>query len=178
MEHGKLHHVDMQDDDRLTYVALSYAWGKPSTRETILIDGRPMLIQKNLYRALQYFRSGSADRYVWADAVCINQEDDEEKGWQVATMGRIFREALRVRVWLGDDAKDVELMKRIRAMAIAMINFNAGFARRKRYTSSTSDVLLSSYMMLVHGLVQLTWVSHSECVSGLRYTELTSQEVS
>lgn len=38
---------------------------------------------------------------IWIDALCINQDDDEEKGIQVQMMDRIFQEAKRVAVWLG-----------------------------------------------------------------------------
>lgn len=40
-------------------------------------------------------------RILWADAVCINQKDMEERGSQVGLMARIFSEASRVLVWLG-----------------------------------------------------------------------------
>jgi hypothetical protein len=40
-------------------------------------------------------------RLIWADAVCINQADDEEKSWQVRMMGDVYRNADRVLIWLG-----------------------------------------------------------------------------
>ena len=39
------------------------------------------------------------------DAVCINQDDDVEKTWQVQQIGRIFHDAYHAIVWLGP-AKD------------------------------------------------------------------------
>jgi hypothetical protein len=38
---------------------------------------------------------------VWVDAICINQRDKEEREDQVAKMGRIYEDALRVVVYLG-----------------------------------------------------------------------------
>lgn len=38
---------------------------------------------------------------VWIDAVCINQWDMEEKGWQVRLMGDIYQQAFGVLAWLG-----------------------------------------------------------------------------
>ena len=38
---------------------------------------------------------------MWADAVCINQEDKEEKGKKVEIMQHIYSHALQVLIWLG-----------------------------------------------------------------------------
>lgn len=38
---------------------------------------------------------------IWADAICINQEDMAEKGTQVTVMDRIYSSALYVVAWLG-----------------------------------------------------------------------------
>jgi hypothetical protein len=43
-----------------------------------------------------------AARTVWIDAICINQEDDEEKAFQVPLMRSIYSKAKRVVVWPGD----------------------------------------------------------------------------
>ena len=42
-------------------------------------------------------------RTLWADSICINQEDLAEKGLQIALMGRIYAKAKRVLIYLGDD---------------------------------------------------------------------------
>ena len=44
------------------------------------------------------------DRYLWIDAICINQDDNDEKGQQVQSMAKIFAKASRVIVWLGEAA--------------------------------------------------------------------------
>jgi hypothetical protein len=54
------------------------------------------------------------DRYrfcglLWADAICINQEDHVERSKQVVMMGEIYSQARTVIVWLGE--KDVHLPK-------------------------------------------------------------------
>jgi hypothetical protein len=38
---------------------------------------------------------------VWADAVCINQQDNDEKNVQVALMGQIYQQASSCLVFLG-----------------------------------------------------------------------------
>ncbi|KAK8118392.1 uncharacterized protein PG998_003018 [Apiospora kogelbergensis] len=42
---------------------------------------------------------------VWADALCINQEDAKERTQQVKLMGRIYRQARTVKIWLGDKSR-------------------------------------------------------------------------
>jgi hypothetical protein len=53
--------------------------------------------------------------YIWIDAICINQEDLQERGAQVAIMDRIYASAQRVFVWLGSSLpkteKALELIK-------------------------------------------------------------------
>jgi hypothetical protein len=41
---------------------------------------------------------------LWADAICINQSDINERNTQVKLMGEIYRTATRVHVWLGLDS--------------------------------------------------------------------------
>lgn len=42
-----------------------------------------------------------AERLIWADAVCINQSDMDEKSAQVGMMDRIYNNAVYVLAWLG-----------------------------------------------------------------------------
>jgi hypothetical protein len=43
---------------------------------------------------------------IWADAICINQEDIHERESQVLLMQAIYSQASKVLVWLGDDEDD------------------------------------------------------------------------
>jgi len=40
---------------------------------------------------------------LWADAICIDQQNIEERGTQVQLMGMIYWKADRVLVWLGQN---------------------------------------------------------------------------
>lgn len=55
--------------------------------------------------ALQRFRRRTRARILWADAVCIDQDDEQEKGHQVQMMRQIFEGAQTVLVWLGRNSK-------------------------------------------------------------------------
>lgn len=48
-------------------------------------------------------------KVLWVDALCINQEDDAEKSYQVRLMTEIFRNCQRCFVWLGEFEQDVVL---------------------------------------------------------------------
>ncbi|KAK6839886.1 HET-domain-containing protein [Apiospora arundinis] len=61
-------------------------------------------VTKNLHAALCHlFYVGLGDQWIWADAICINQDNEREKGVQVARMDEIYSEAQEVIVWLGAD---------------------------------------------------------------------------
>lgn len=61
------------------YTALSYVWGSASNKKTILLEGRPLANTTNLDSALRHIRDPKRSRLIWADAVCINQSDIDEK---------------------------------------------------------------------------------------------------
>ena len=86
------------------YEALSYIWGDVKQRASMTCDGRNLSITKNLAEALGRLRKPDRERTIWADAICINQDDLEEKGLQVRLMAQIYGKAARVLVWLGSEA--------------------------------------------------------------------------
>ncbi|KAF1841559.1 uncharacterized protein K460DRAFT_419605 [Cucurbitaria berberidis CBS 394.84] len=90
-------------DDVPSYEAISYVWGPPQKRERIECDGQVAYITVSLAQALRRLRSRNTPRTLWADGICINQNNVSEKGHQVERMGEIFKSASRVVVWLGPD---------------------------------------------------------------------------
>lgn len=85
------------------YEAISYVWGSEIKSQRILCDGYAMKITKNLWHALRRLRRINDARYLWADSICIDQDNLEEKGHQVTNMGRIYSSASRVLIYLGLD---------------------------------------------------------------------------
>ena len=92
------------------YEALSYTWGLRGDSATVLCQGIPISIPSNLRDGLRMLRKPTSNRIVWADSLCINQNDNEEKNHQVALMGRIYQQASQVIVWLGTDPRGVASM--------------------------------------------------------------------
>lgn len=81
--------LHMSGVDSAAFEAISYVWGTHSRNETIICDGKRLRITENLRTALQRVRLQGGTRRIWADSICINQEDPNERGHQVALMGDI-----------------------------------------------------------------------------------------
>jgi hypothetical protein len=62
----------------------------------------------NLHAALSRLRDHSFERIIWVDAICIDQENLKERIQQVQLMAKIYSNALRVIVWLGEETKDTD----------------------------------------------------------------------
>jgi hypothetical protein len=93
-------------DDNPSYEAISYTWGDPSDKTLLRCNNSQVPIPRNLENALKQLRYSTRPRYLWADSVCINQEDIPERGQQVSIMRLIYQKAERVVVWLGLDEHD------------------------------------------------------------------------
>jgi hypothetical protein len=86
------------------YDALSYVWGKPDKTQFIRVDEEDLPVTLNLHKALTRLRHPYIERIIWVDAICINQENNDEKEKQIKFMAKIYSQAGRVLVWLGDAA--------------------------------------------------------------------------
>ncbi|KAF2839922.1 HET-domain-containing protein [Patellaria atrata CBS 101060] len=103
------------------YEVLSYCWGPDEGQNQVIVNsffGVGLLrIRPNLREALLRLRFPDLHRRLWIDAICINQEDNDEKGVQVQMMRDIYGHANRTIVWLGvgDETTNAtfELAKRI-----------------------------------------------------------------
>ncbi|MCJ1327340.1 hypothetical protein MMC10_004009 [Thelotrema lepadinum] len=91
-------------DENPQYEALSYAWGDLSvTRGVRINEEHEFQVTISLESALRCLRKPTRPRIIWADAVCINQEDIDERSQQVSIMDQIYGKAQEVHVWLGDE---------------------------------------------------------------------------
>lgn len=90
------------------YVALSYVWGKDPEKKTIKVNGFEMEITKNLHAVLLELRKSKwihQRSYLWVDALCINQDDLDERAQQVTIMRDIYTVAWQVVIWLGPNVE-------------------------------------------------------------------------
>ncbi|KAH8880980.1 heterokaryon incompatibility, partial [Thozetella sp. PMI_491] len=74
------------------YIALSYVWGpaprKYLTKPNTVLGPLPQAIED----AMEVVRN-LGKRFLWVDAVCIDQDDPSHKETQIGVMGRIYRAA-------------------------------------------------------------------------------------
>ncbi|TLD25003.1 hypothetical protein PspLS_05907 [Pyricularia sp. CBS 133598] len=100
---GELEQVDLSDAPH--YEALSYVWGDPVfNHELHVVDDSKedvVHITKNLSEALRRLRLPDEPRTLWVDAICINQDDIEERSRQVSMMQAIFGSCECCLAWLG-----------------------------------------------------------------------------
>ncbi|KAK2591090.1 hypothetical protein QQS21_011223 [Conoideocrella luteorostrata] len=86
-----------------SYETISYVWGTGGRTESLLCDGQPLPLTRSIYDALCQMRLPSQPRRLWADQICINQNDIQERSSQVRLMNEVYKGAVRVLVWLGRD---------------------------------------------------------------------------
>lgn len=108
--------ITMRASDALQaekYEALSYPWGvdQPEDCKIKIAIGddreyRTFNIKRNLELALRLLRSHikppNYSKFLWVDAMCINQNNIPEKSIQIPLMAEIYSRAENVCVWLGE----------------------------------------------------------------------------
>ncbi|KAI0162912.1 heterokaryon incompatibility protein-domain-containing protein [Pestalotiopsis sp. NC0098] len=84
------------------YFAISYTWGPPEFTEPLYLEGGQIMITRSLNGALRQFRRLDRPIALWADAICINQQDFAERSHQVQRMSTIYAKCQLVLAWLGE----------------------------------------------------------------------------
>lgn len=99
---GGLLSCEIRDVDvkSATYFALSYVWGTEPAYYKILLNGLDFWIRLNLWTFLTYAQEHFPESDLWVDALCINQNDLDEKSIQVAMMDKTFSRAKKVIAWV------------------------------------------------------------------------------
>ena len=104
--HGEPIHLSLRIyplDAAPPYKSLSYVCGDPDDTRPVRIDGQFLNIYRNLDVALRYVRNDSSAQTIWIDAICIHQQDLDEKNWQVQNMSTIYQNAEEVLAFIGDE---------------------------------------------------------------------------
>lgn len=97
----EIHHDDLSNHQ--PYHAVSYTWGPPEPTVLIQVNGKQLPVRENLFLFLRTMVVANSDspQRLWIDALCIDQNNIEEKNQQVPQMGRIYSGAQSVLIWLG-----------------------------------------------------------------------------
>jgi hypothetical protein len=101
--------VESSIEGKIPYEAISYVWGDVKDLTAITCDNGILNITKNLAGALQIFRLSKQTRILWADSICINQQDIFERNSQVLLMADLYRNAEEVLIWLGPADEHTDL---------------------------------------------------------------------
>jgi hypothetical protein len=101
-----LYHVDLKSEEPI-YDALSYVWGTVVYDRSFECPTGIVMITKSLDVALQRLRSPEKIQHIWADGICINQQNILERESQVKLMGLVYTQAKMVKIWLGPDTLHV-----------------------------------------------------------------------
>jgi hypothetical protein len=96
--HATLQHISLRNPPE--YETISYVWGDPKERATIIVDGKTLDVPASAERAIRRVRK-DVNRTIWIDAICINQADLKERAQQVAIMGEVYSKTAGNLVWLG-----------------------------------------------------------------------------
>jgi hypothetical protein len=91
---------------RPKFIALPYAWGRGICLRKAVVHSQSMTIGQNFDDALRQLRKSMSDHMFWIDALCINQQDIEERIQQIQIMGKIYSSADQVLIWLGPERKN------------------------------------------------------------------------
>lgn len=90
------------------YEALSYTWGTDPPSDYLWLNGQPLQIRPNLQSALSWLRLPAQKRLLWIDALCIDQNNVDERTRQVGYMRLVYKHAARCIVWIGGKTPGVE----------------------------------------------------------------------
>jgi hypothetical protein len=119
----EIKHHTFEEADAIGYWALSYVWGDRNNLSTIKTPTGSLRVTHNLHNAPGHLRDVADSPLVWADALCVNQNDVPERSYQVSLMGSIYSRASRVFVWLGNEAREENpfvTLEKLRDAALAM----------------------------------------------------------
>lgn len=93
-------------DNISEFEALSYVWGDPGRKLSILLHNQEFEVTWNLAHALRHLRAAESNileaRTLWIDAICIDQQNINERNQQVRRMDIVYKRAKQVVVWLGN----------------------------------------------------------------------------
>ncbi|KAH8820736.1 heterokaryon incompatibility protein-domain-containing protein [Xylogone sp. PMI_703] len=118
---------------------LSYEWKENLGFTSILCDGVDVSVTRNLSTALGALRLNDRPRFLWVDAICINQNDLEEKSKQIPLMRDIYASAKSVLLWLGSSFRGVET-------AFTVFSYLAQLALEKHPTGKPDTVTPEQFL--------------------------------
>lgn len=138
------------------YEAISYTWGGALLDHELHVnDGTCVQVTANLDRALRHLRFPVTNRWLWADAACINQNDDAEKAMQIPLMTQIFRNATRVLAWAGGGAEEEQGMRFMSKLSRS--NRDAVESQLREEIIARDNVSQTTFEITLRQFLSLSW---------------------
>lgn len=92
---------------------------------------------------------------VWIDALCINQQDKDERATQVRLMGQIYSGATSIAIWIGPEYEES-------ALAMQLLGKVAENTVEPEYIKSTRDAdSLALFNLFKRGYWKRLWGKES-----------------
>lgn len=88
----------------MVYETISYCWGSQDAGTAIMLQGQQVWTSANAAAALAGMRLPTHKRFLWIDALCIDQQNEAERNHQVRMMGNIYARAACNLVYLGEES--------------------------------------------------------------------------
>lgn len=155
------------------YEALSYVWGPAILNRKICVSGKPVYVTDELYHAMKHLRHRDKPRFIWIDALCIDQNDLDDRARQVSQMRGIYKSATRVIIWLGRSpwCLDDAFSRAQQSPAPAIYNYGTTRAVSKLLQRGwwqrawvVQELVVAREVLVQCGFVSLTWDSFVQLV--------------
>lgn len=135
---------------RPAYAAISYTWGSIAAEmRQIRVNGRPFRVRVNLWHLLYHLRQRGESRFLWIDALCIDQQNLEERNFHVQLMGKIYETSALTIVWLGlpsDDRRQARALEFVSEMA-ASTRRKQPHSQQKQSSPSSKSTFAETYLV-------------------------------
>ncbi|CAD6445365.1 16895c3d-3416-4bef-ace5-77ec91e60ed3 [Sclerotinia trifoliorum] len=154
---------EFHDDVRPSYIAISYTWGNTVPLLPIFVNGKKMRVRHNCWYSLWQIRHHGLTDYLWIDSLCINQDNDEEKNFQVAMMGSIYESALWVASCIGTgetiSVMEPGLMSDSEEAKLARMRLRESFDQIPYFDRVwiKQEIILGRDITLFYGLKRISW---------------------
>ena len=167
--HYRIFHTKLQNAG--DSMALSHVWSDPKHTAWVWVNGGRLKVTINLLIALgklrallsPYKNAGYVNR-IWVDALCINQQDLDERASQVCLMGQVYSNANFTVGWIGASTKNTERTLRFIGDLAAMSkeDIDGPTAKTSRWIAQhTSPVFRDCQWMAVAELFNREWFTRT-----------------
>jgi hypothetical protein len=135
--------IEVSLNETPPFEAVSYTWGEKAPSIPIELDGKEILVTANVDDFLSHQRSIFGPKCFWIDAICINQDDNNEKNGQLPLVTDIYKSASRVIVW-PEPPENSRETRVVRKMIMAL-NWPQPQVVGKTRGTKTRDLLLNLF---------------------------------